>query len=350
MVVVHFTTITGSSSTSRWRVTRVPISSPVSPPLVSSLCSQRVLAVSSRDLQGPITCCRNIAKLQSFIVHSSSNHVLNAIPVSSLFRRCITNVSSKSCQNTAKYFTTVLLPLHRSIIQTTKHIAKPVSEPPPISVEALSRPVVSISSIHRQRITASFFECHPLHIGALPSHCHSVLTTLSLLFAVSLVPLQYLVKAYPQLTPPVFSSTIKARHRFASMSPTHRPSIHSFPESCRKPCQSTAKALSGSHVSSSHSRRVVKSSPMNCPFYRCLVLALPPRPVRDDVLPSSSLSSSKRLQISLQTAPEAPRIPSSRSALVSLTLKAISSSSSIPSRLFILVSLLQSSHFKSSHR
>ena len=185
LVVVHFTTITGSSSTSRWRVTRVPISSPVSPPLVSSLCSQRVLAVSSRDLQGPITCCRNIAKLQSFIVHSSSNHVLNAIPVSSLFRRCITNVSSKSCQNTAKYFTTVLLPLHRSIIQTTKHIAKPVSEPPPISVEALSRPVVSISSIHRQRITASFFECHPLHIGALPSHCHSVLTTLSLLFAVS---------------------------------------------------------------------------------------------------------------------------------------------------------------------
>ena len=270
MVVVHFTTITGSSSTSRWRVTRVPISSPVSPPLVSSLCSQRVLAVSSRDLQGPITCCRNIAKLQSFIVHSSSNHVLNAIPVSSLFRRCITNVSSKSCQNTAKYFT------------------KPVSEPPPISVEALSRPVVSISSIHRQRITASFFECHPLHIGALPSHCHSVLSTLSLLFAVSLVPLQYLVKAYPQLTPPVFSSTIKARHRFASMSPTHRPSIHSFPESCRKPCQSTAKALSGSHVSSSHSRRVVKSSPMNCPFYRCLVLALPPRPVRDDVPQSSS--------------------------------------------------------------
>ena len=346
MVVVHFTTITGSSSTSRWRVTRVPISSPVSPPLVSSLCSQRVLAVSSRDLQGPITCCRNIAKLQSFIVHSSSNHVLNAIPVSSLFRRCITNVSSKSCQNTAKYFTTVLLPLHRSIIQTTKHIAKLVSEPPPISVEALSRPVVSISSIHRQRITASFFECHPLHIGALPSHCHSVLTTLSLLFAVSLVPLQYLVKAYPQLTPPVFSSTIKARHRFASMSPTHRPSIHSFPESCRKPCQSTAKALSGSHVSSSHSRRVVKSSPMNCPFYRCLVLALPPRPVRDDVPQSSS----KRLQISLQTAPEAPRIPSSRSALVSLTLKAISSSSSIPSRLFILVSLLHSSHFKSSHR
>ena len=32
LVVVHFVTITSSSSTSRWRVTRVPISSPVSPP------------------------------------------------------------------------------------------------------------------------------------------------------------------------------------------------------------------------------------------------------------------------------------------------------------------------------
>lgn len=128
-------------------------------------------------------------------------------------------------------------------------------------------------------------------------------------------------------------------------------------------CQSTPRESSTpSHVSpsrpqrvlSSHSRRVVKSSPRHSPsiLQSChrLVLALPPRPVRDDVLPSSSLSSSKRLQISLQTAPEAPRIPSSRSALVSLTLKAISPSSSIPSRLFILVSLLQSSHFKSSHR
>ena len=128
-------------------------------------------------------------------------------------------------------------------------------------------------------------------------------------------------------------------------------------------CQSTPRESSTpSHVSpsrpqrvlSSHSRRVVKSSPRHSPSilqsYHRLVLALPPRPVRDYVLPSSSLSSSKRLQISLQTAPEAPRIPSSRSALVSLTLKAISPSSSIPSRLFILVSLLQSSHFKSSHR
>ena len=146
-----------------------------------------------------------------------------------------------------------------------------------------------------------------------------------------------------------------------------------------KPCQNTVRVLSNlaktlseycqstpresctpSHVSpgrpsrvlSSHSRRVVKSSPRHSPsiLQSChrLVLALPPRPVRDDVLPSSSSSSSKRLQISLRTALKAPRIPSSRSALVSLTLKAISSSSSISSRLFILVSLLQSSHFKSS--
>ena len=225
MVVVHFTTITGSSSTSRWRVTRVPISSPVSPPLVSSLCSQRVLAVSSRDLQGPITCCRNIAKLQSFIVHSSSNHVLNAIPVSSLFRRCITNVSSKSCQNTAKYFTTVLLPLHRSIIQTTKHIAKPVSEPPPISVEALSRPVVSISSIHRQRITASFFECHPLHIGALPSHCHSVLTTLSLLFAVSSARYLFSSQCPHHAISSLRSVTSPSPIPRQGVSPTHSPCV-----------------------------------------------------------------------------------------------------------------------------
>lgn len=139
---------------------------------------------------------------------------------------------------------------------------------------------------------------------------------------------------------------MEARHHLASMSPTHRQSIHSFSGSYRKPCQSTAKALSGSRVSSSRSRRVIKSSPMNCPSCCCLVLILPARPVRDDV----PLSSSKRLQISIQTAPEALRIPSSRSALVSLTLKAISSSSSIPSRFFILVSLLHSSHFKSSLR
>ena len=91
--------ITGSSSISRWRVTRVPISSLVSPPphhrlvFVFSKGPRCVLTVSSGGLQGTITCYRNITKLQSFIVHSSSNHVLNAIPVSSLYPHRIIDVS-----------------------------------------------------------------------------------------------------------------------------------------------------------------------------------------------------------------------------------------------------------------
>ena len=153
-------------------------------------------------------------------------------------------------------------------------------------------------------------------------------------------------------------STVRVLSEHCQTSPKHCPStVIALSEYC----QSTPReSCTPSHVSpgrpsrvlSSHSRRVVKSSPRHSPsiLQSChrLVLALPPRPVRDDVLPSSSSSSSKRLQISLRTALKAPRIPSSRSALVSLTLKAISSSSSISSRLFILVSLLQSSHFKSS--
>ena len=176
--------------------------------------------------------------------------------------------------------------------------------------------------------------------------------------------------AYPQFTTSVFSSTMSARlssRQYVTDSSLKPPLdlgiLSNLAKTLSEHCQSTPRESSTpSHVSpgrpprvlSSHSRCVVKSSPRHSPsiLQSChrLVLALPPRPVRDDVLPSSSLSSSKRLQISLQTAPEAPRIPSSRSALVSLTLKAISPSSSIPSRLFILVSLLQSSHFKSSHR
>ena len=177
-----------------------------------------------------------------------------------------------------------------------------------------------------------------------------------------LSPRQYVTDSSlkPPLVPGILSNLVKTLSEYCQTSPKHCPNtVIALSEYC----QSTPrKSCTPSHVSpgrpprvlSSHSRCVVKSSPRHSPsiLQSChrLVLALPPRPVRDDVLPSSSLSSSKRLQISLQTAPEAPRIPSSRSALVSLTLKAISPSSSIPSRLFILVSLLQSSHFKSSLR
>lgn len=173
-----------------------------------------------------------------------------------------------------------------------------------------------------------------------------------------LSPRQYVTDSSlkPPLVPGILSNLVKTLSEYCQTSPKHCPNtVIALSEYC----QSTPRESSTpSHVSpgrpprvlSSHSRCVVKSSPRHSPsiLQSChrLVLALPPRPVRDDVPQSSS----KRLQISLQTAPEAPRIPSSRSALVSLTLKAISPSSSIPSRLFILVSLLQSSHFKSSHR
>ena len=160
-----------------------------------------------------------------------------------------------------------------------------------------------------------------------------------------LSPRQYVTDSSlkPPLVPGILSNLVKTLSEYCQTSPKHCPNtVIALSEYC----QSTPrKSCTPSHVSpgrpprvlSSHSRCVVKSSPRHSPsiLQSChrLVLALPPRPVRDYVLPSSSLSSSKRLQISLQTAPEAPRIPSSRSALVSLTLKAISSSSSIPSRL-----------------
>lgn len=145
--------ITGSSSISRWRVTRAPISSPVSPPLVSSLCSQRVLAVFSGGLQGPITCCRNIARLQSFIVHSSSNHVLYAIPVSSLYRRCITNVSSKSCQNTAR---TSPLYCYRFITASSRPLST-LSDPCPSHLHAQLKgcqDIVNQSLVYRPFLVA----------------------------------------------------------------------------------------------------------------------------------------------------------------------------------------------------
>ena len=175
-----------------------------------------------------------------------------------------------------------------------------------------------------------------------------------------LSPRQYVTDSSlkPPLVPGILSNLVKTLSEYCQTSPKHCPNtVIALSEYC----QSTPrKSCTPSHVSpgrpqrvlSSHSRCVVKSSPRHSPsiLQSChrLVLALPPRPVRDYVLPSSSLSSSKRLQISLQTAPEAPRIPSSRSALVSLTLKAISSSSSIPSRLlhqFHLVSSFLSPFF-----
>ena len=91
--------ITGSSSISRWRVTRVPISSLVSPPLVSSLCPRCVLVVSSlcpHCVLGRSSRYHHVLsqhRQASVIVHSSSNHVLNAIPVSSLYPHRIIDVS-----------------------------------------------------------------------------------------------------------------------------------------------------------------------------------------------------------------------------------------------------------------
>lgn len=135
-VIMHFAAVTSSSSISRWN-------------RYSYLSRRCVLRGSSKGRpQSPTRCCHSIAKLQSFIVNSSSNHDPNAIPVSS---QCITTMLPEHRQN----ITTVLPPLHHNIIQTIKHIAKLVLEPPPSVSEASSRhrqPVVSVSSIHRQRI------------------------------------------------------------------------------------------------------------------------------------------------------------------------------------------------------
>ena len=146
-VIMHFAAVTSSSSISRWN-------------RYSYLSRRCVLRGSSKGRpQSPTRCCHSIAKLQSFIVNSSSNHDPNAIPVSS---QCITTMLPEHRQNITtmlpehrQNITTVLPPLHHNIIQTIKHIAKLVLEPPPSVSEASSRhrqPVVSVSSIHRQRI------------------------------------------------------------------------------------------------------------------------------------------------------------------------------------------------------
>ena len=347
--------------------------------VVSSLCPRRVFKVSPHVVATSPSFSHSLSTLRQSRPECNSSF----LTVSSMNHECAITVLPDHRQN----FTPVLSPLHRSIIQTTKHIATPVSESPPRAAEALPRhhqPVVSVSRIPRLLSVIHSISVH-----------YPATVTLSLLSAMSPVHLQCLARAcwaYPQFTTSVFSNTMSARlssRQYVTDSSLKPPLdlgiLSNLAKTLSEHCQSTVRALSEycqstvrvlpehcqstpresstpSHVSpsrpqrvlSSHSRRVVKSSPRHSPsiLQSChrLVLALPPCPVRDDVLPSSSLSSSKRLQISLQTAPEAPRIPSSRSALVSLTLKAISPSSSIPSRLFILVSLLQSSHFKSSHR
>ena len=333
--------------------------------VVSSLCPRRVFKVSPHVVATSPSFSHSLSTLRQSRPECNSSF----LTVSSMNHECAITVLPDHRQN----FTPVLSPLHRSIIQ---HIATPVSESPPRAAEALPRhhqPVVSVSRIPRLLSVIHSISVH-----------YPATVTLSLLSAMSPVHLQCLARAcwaYPQFTTSVFSNTMSARlssRQYVTDSSLKPPLdlgiLSNLAKTLSEHCQSTVRALSEycqitpresstpSHVSpsrpqrvlSSHSRRVVKSSPRHSPsiLQSChrLVLALPPCPVRDDVLPSSSLSSSKRLQISLQTAPEAPRIPSSRSALVSLTLKAISSSSSIPSRFFILVSLLQSSHFKSSHR
>ena len=130
--------ITGSSSISRWRVTRVPISSLVSPPLVSSLCPRCVLVVSSLcprcvltvssgGLQGTITCYRNIAKLQSL---STLRQITSCtqfqyphciLIVSSMYRVLVITVLPE-------YFRTSSLYGHRFITASSRPL-NPLSDP-----------------------------------------------------------------------------------------------------------------------------------------------------------------------------------------------------------------------------
>ena len=125
-----------------------------------------------------------------------------------MYHECIITVLPKHRQN----FTTVLLPLHRSIIQTTKHIAKPVSEPPQSQLKGCqdiakrslvyrrfivnaSRPrslrIIHSMSVSCQTIVA-VSSARYLFSSPCPQHAISsrrVPSTLSLL-AVPLVPLQ----------------------------------------------------------------------------------------------------------------------------------------------------------------
>ena len=156
---------------------------------------------------------------------------------------------------------TVRPPLHHSIVQTTKPVVRSVSELPPRAAEALPRhrqPVVSVSRIPR-RLSA---------IHSISVH-YPTTVTLSLLSAMSPVHLQCLARAcwaYPQFTTSVFSSTMSARlssRQYVTDSSLKPPLdlgiLSNLAKTLSEHCQSTVRALPGSHPHQVMYRQVVLS-------------------------------------------------------------------------------------------
>ena len=219
--------ITGSSSIPRWSLTRAPICDPTYLPPDSSLCPRCVLEGSSRSHQVLSQHRRALVIPYPLFV----NHAPNALPVSSLYLRRITNVSSQSCQTIVR---TSPLCCHSFIAVSSR----PPSTLPNRYQSCLQSQLKRCQDTAKQSLVCCRFLVnasrprslriiHSMSVP-LPNHCRRVPSTLSLLFAVSPVPLQYLVKAYPQLTTTVFSSTMKARsspRQYVTDSSSKRPLV-----------------------------------------------------------------------------------------------------------------------------
>ena len=218
--------------------------------VVSSLCPRRVFKVSPHVVATSPSFSHSLSTLRQSRPECNSSF----LTVSSMNHECAITVLPDHRQN----FTPVLSPLHRSIIQ---HIATPVSESPPRAAEALPRhhqPVVSVSRIPRLLSVIHSISVH-----------YPATVTLSLLSAMSPVHLQCLARAcwaYPQFTTSVFSNTMSARlssRQYVTDSSLKPPLdlgiLSNLAKTLSEYCQSTVRALPGSHPHQVMYRQVVLS-------------------------------------------------------------------------------------------
>lgn len=166
--------------------------------VVSSLCPRRVFKVSPHVVATSPSFSHSLSTLRQSRPECNSSF----LTVSSMNHECAITVLPDHRQN----FTPVLSPLHRSIIQTTKHIATPVSESPPRAAEALPRhhqPVVSVSRIPRLQ---------PLLRSPFSPPCHQYISNVS----------PERVGRIPNSLPLCSPTPCQRGYRLASMSPTPR--------------------------------------------------------------------------------------------------------------------------------
>ena len=222
--------ITGSSSISRWRVTRVPISSLVSPPLVSSLCPRCVLVVSS-------LCPREVFKVPSRVIATSpsfshcplfvkSRPVRNSsiLTVSSSYHRCIAYWPSPCCQNIFRAsspccqnnFRTSSLYGHRFITASSRPL-NPLSDPCQSYLHAQLKRCQDITSqslvYHGLLVNASCPRItQPLLRYLFSPPCHQYISNVS----------PERVGRIPNSLPLCSPAPCQRGYRLASMSPTPR--------------------------------------------------------------------------------------------------------------------------------